>query len=312
MVVNCHSQARRKTLAESHKLGPKFLLGLWVSCIRLNLSVSRGYSHPGDVHACQLFPFCRNLPWEALIVDDDKMDVVTLYKVSISVGVKVGYSEDTGLLRGKAEWIGPCASKGELQIAVRLKMQSLIPQGWSSVAQGAFCRVRPLYSLRRTCRKMGTSARSITRKQFSPRRRLQPVLIDLLILERPAVPIVIALGAENKKVDQWGMEEQVLNSTQGPKPADVSHMAGHVIAHAEIPALSRNVVPHKPYVFRLANSEAGAMRQVDVFDIHRIESHQPGCHCINRNLVGTGQQVCSSHAAASYAVPVRHPLSCHP
>jgi hypothetical protein len=52
------------------------------------------------------------------------------------------------------------------------------------------------------------------------------MLVDYLVLYRPAVPVVVTLRAEYEEVDQRGMKEQMLDALERPEPADVTHMAG--------------------------------------------------------------------------------------
>src|SRR5262245_15359475 len=81
----------------------------------------------------------------------------------------------------------------------------------------------------------------VGREQAAPLGLALPALEGHAILGRPAVEVVIGLGAENEGVHEGGAKEQVLNRFQRTEPQEIPDPTGAVVADAEAPALARRV-----------------------------------------------------------------------
>src|SRR5262245_33694575 len=127
---------------------------------------------------------------------------------------------------------------------------------------------------------------AVLQKVLAPGGPLGPLLEDPLVLERPAVVVVVRFGAEDEQVDQRRAHEDVLNRLERAEPDDIADPAGTVVADGEAPAfLSEIGVPDHLDVSRVTDPEAGLVGEPDVRDAQRIEAHHLGGYGVDGDLV---------------------------
>ncbi len=128
-------------------------------------------------------------------------------------------------------------------------------------------------------------------EELAPWRIGQPTLEDPPVARRPAVVIVVHLGAEDEQVDQRRTHQHVLNGLECAEPYDVAHPAGAVVAYLEVPRLVRQIgIPDQVDLARIADAQARLVCQADVGNGQRIETHELCRDGVDRHLVATGQQ----------------------
>src|SRR5205823_12134255 len=97
-------------------------------------------------------------------------------------------------------------------------------------------------------------------EEVAPRGVLLPRLEGALVLERPAIIVVVRLAAEDERVHQRRMEEDLLEALHGAEPHQVADHRRAVVADLEAPALLRNVVAHDLDVARIPHAELVVVR----------------------------------------------------
>src|SRR5512133_4118298 len=131
--------------------------------------------------------------------------------------------------------------------------------------------------------------RLVLREQPAPAGARTPMLVDVLLPERPVDIIMLDLGNEGRDGDDRGVEDQVLQELERPEPAQPGQKEMKTLANLEMPVLAGDTVADYLDLTHVATAQAALVRQADVGDGQGIKAHQFGRDGVDRYLVGRSQ-----------------------